>query len=168
MQPPTLQNVRIQAAVAAVALLILAGVVWLGVVVERTRTELADMERSMAAISLSAASPTDAAKEEALARLSADVTALAAKIDALAADQTKNVGRQSAELKALAARIEAALAAAAAKSAQQAKTAQETKAPTAKQTRATGKAAHPSPGPEAGNPPQPPYYGPGYPAWPAY
>ena len=155
MQPPTLQNVRIQAAVAAVALLILAGVVWLGVVVERTRTELADMERSMAAISLSAASPTDAAKEEALARLSADVTALAAKIDALAADQTKNVGRQSAELKALAVRIEAALAAAAAKSAQQAKP-----APQAKSTAKHPRAATPEP--------QQPYYGPGYPAWPVY
>ena len=129
MQPPTLQNVRIQAAVAAIALLILAGVVWLGVAVERSRTELAAMERSMAALSLAAAGPDDAGQKEALTKLSADVAALTAKIDALAADHAKTVGRQSAELKALAVRIEAALNAAAAKAAQQAKAAPQPKSP---------------------------------------
>ncbi|MFP5258689.1 MAG: hypothetical protein ACLGQH_06665 [Acidobacteriota bacterium] len=158
MPSPSLPNIRIQAAVAALALLTLAGVVWLGIAVERTRTELADMERSLAALSLAAAAPTQAppaaAQQEALAKLAADVAGLAAKIDAQNADQAKAASRHSAEIKALAGRIESALAAA--------KPAAPAKPATAKESRASGKNSRP-----AGDAP-PPYYGPGYPAWPTY
>ena len=159
MQTPSLQNIRIQAAAAALALLTLAGVVWLGIAVERTRTELADMERSLAALSLAAAGPAQvppaaAAQQEALAKLAADVAGLAARIDAQSADQAKAASRHSAEIKALAGRIESALAAA--------KPAAPAKAATAKESRASGKNSRP-----AGDAP-PPYYGPGYPAWPTY
>lgn len=159
MQLPTLQNVRILAAVATLALLTLAGVVWLGVAVERSRVELADMERSLASLSLSVADPAAVGQNEALAKLAADVAALSAKIDALANDQTKNVSRQSAELKALAGRIEAALAAA--------RPAPPAKASTAKETRPNGKTSRQGSRPEGPDGP-PPYYGPNYPAWPAY
>lgn len=161
MPSPILQNIRIQAAAAALALLTLAGVVWLGIALERTRTELADMERSLAALSLAAAGPADTAQPEAQAKLAGDVAKLAAevagltaRIDAQGAEQAKAANRHSAEIKALAGRIESALAAA--------KPAAPAKTPAAKDSRASGKTSRP-----AGDAP-PPYYGPGYPAWPTY
>jgi hypothetical protein len=157
--PPTARSAARSAALAALLLLILAGVVWLGVVAERQLVRLDALAARLDALTLAAetAPPADNPADQ-LDALTAAVAALGKKLDALAGDDAKAVTRLAGEVKNLTARIDVLAAA---------KTAAEKTAarPAGKsETRTPARSARPG----APDTLQPPTYGPGYPAWPAY
>ena len=140
---------RLVAAAAAVLVLNLAGVVWLGFSQEMLRAEIAALGHSVRETPAPApAGPPPADPSRELAALREALARVAAKVDALAAtDEGKAVARLTLEVKNLANRVEAL---AAAKNAP----ARETK-PAAPRVR------------DDEAPPRP-FFGPGYPAWPGY
>ncbi|OLN27974.1 hypothetical protein DVDV_1834 [Desulfovibrio sp. DV] len=158
--PTDARRAALQAALGTLLLLTLAGVVWLGIAAERANARLGTLATRLDALALTAeTTQPQAPVADQLAALAGDVAALSKKLDALAGDEAKAANRLAGEIRTLAGRIDALAAA---------RTAAEK--PAAKQ--APKAAAKPTPpartGAGAPDTPQPPYYGPGYPAWPAY
>jgi len=153
---------RIAVAAAAMLALVLAGVLWLGVSFEMLRTEVAGLSR---AVREAPAAPQPTAGPDLapdIAALREAVAGLSAKVDRLAAgDEAKAVSRLAAEIKTLTARVEA-LAAAKAAPAKPAASREDRSAPPPRQT---APAPRPIIDPDQSTPP---FYGPGYPAWPGY
>lgn len=161
--PESARRVALQASLGTLLLLTLAGVVWLGIAAERTNAALSALTNRLDALALAAPSPGTSTEADQLATLTSDVAALAKKIDALATDETKAAARLGSDIRTLASRIDALAATRAAND----KTAPKATAKAASKTPA--KSSPPNrPGAGAPDTPQPPYYGPGYPAWPAY
>lgn len=147
-------------AMAALACLNLAGLVALGLAVERGRAELAALSDRQAALSLAAA--TDPGLDT--ARLTEAVAALERKIDALAAangQDARSAAALAADVKSLSGRVEALAGKAAAPR----------DPATAKAANAKSAAKNPTSSPKTGPVPRydaPPAYGSGYAAWPVY
>ncbi|KHK00654.1 hypothetical protein [Desulfovibrio sp. TomC] len=158
--PEAARRVAIQAALATLLLLTLVGVIWLGIAAERANAKLSALTNRLDALALSA--PTPAAEADQLAsltNLAGDVAALAKKIDALAADEAKATARLTNDIRTLAGRIDALAAARAAAEKPAGKAAAKAASKTPAKSGRSGAGAPDTP---------PPYYGPGYPAWPAY
>ena len=158
--PNDARRAAIQAALATLLLLTLAGVVWLGIAAERANARLTTLTTRLDALALAAeTTQPQAPVADQLASLATDVAALAKKLDALAGDEAKAANRLVAEVKTLAGRIDALAATRAAAD----------KPAANKAPKAAAKSTAPArTGAGAPDTPTPPYYGPGYPAWPAY
>ena len=157
--PAAARRASLQAALAALLLLTLAGVIWLGIAAERANARLATLANRLDALALTAeTTQPQAPVADQLASLASDVATLARKLDALAGDEAKAANRLAGDVKTLTGRIDALAAARAVADKPAAKAAPKAaKAPPAAR-----------PGTGVPDTPQPPYYGPGYPAWPAY
>ncbi len=157
---------RVAVAGVAVALLILAGVVWLGFAFERLRTEVMSVERAVRETPppLPAPAVSTAGLEAEIKAVREAVGKLSARVEALrAAEDTKALERLTAEIKALSGRVDAlgnarTPAAKAGKAEKAGAAEKKEKAPAARETPETD---------PRGVAPRP-YYGPGYPGWPGY
>ncbi|HWQ09732.1 MAG TPA: hypothetical protein VN436_11505 [Holophaga sp.] len=144
MESDAISRGRIAGAAIVVLLLNLAGVVWLGISQELTRTELAQLART----TREAPAPALPTGLETEVKATRDAVAkLAAKVDALiAGDDAKAVSRLTVEVKNLANRVEALATA---------------KAAPAKESKPGLRRPNEEDAPR-------PFFGPGYPAYPGY